>query len=309
MERYIGIDIGGTSVKGALIDREGTLLAEASCPTSQNAEQLCDDIVALVQQLTAEGGTVSAVGVGCPGVIDSENGTIVFAGNLAMKDYPLGQMLAQRLGLPVKITNDANAAALGEARFGAGKNYTDSILVTLGTGIGGGVMIGGKLFEGNRSAGTEIGHMVVEKFGYPCTCGRRGCFEVYASATALIKKTQQAMRHNTDSQMWSTYRLETVNGKTAFEYMDTDIAAREVVEWYCDYLACGLTNLANIFRPQVIMLGGGIAEQGERLTEPVQKLLDKRLFGGGNYAPVQVVKATLGNRAGALGAAALTIGG
>jgi glucokinase len=151
--------------------------------------------------------------------------------------------------------------------------------------------------------------MVVEKFGYPCTCGRRGCFEVYASATALIKKTQQAMRHNTDSQMWSTYRLETVNGKTAFEYMDTDIAAREVVEWYCDYLACGLTNLANIFRPQVIMLGGGIAEQGERLTEPVQKLLDKRLFGGGNYAPVQVVKATLGNRAGALGAAALTIGG
>jgi glucokinase len=219
----------------------------------------------------------------------------------------LGAKLAAALPYPVKVANDANCAALGEARFGASKGYQNSILVTLGTGVGGGVIIDGKLFEGNLSAGAELGHMVIEKYGFPCTCGRRGCFEVYASATALIKKTQQAMRHNTDSKMWQTYRLETVNGKTAFDYAETDIAAKEVVAWYCDYLACGLANLANIFRPEVIMLGGGISEQGEKLTNPVQKLLDKQLFGGNDYAPVKVIKASLGSKAGVFGAAALNM--
>jgi glucokinase len=308
MDNFIGIDIGGMSIKGMLLSAAGEVLAEGSVPTRKEANDITNDIVALVKMLEAQKGVkAEAVGVGCPGLIDSQNGTIVFAGNLGIENYPLAKLLSEKLSLPVKMTNDANAAALGEARFGAAMGYDDSILVTLGTGVGGGVILGGKLFEGNKSAGTEIGHMVIEKYGFPCTCGRRGCFEVYSSATALIKKTQQAMRHNTDSLMWKTYRLETVNGKTAFDYCDTDVAAREVVEWFYDYLACGLTNLANIFRPQVIMLGGGISEQGERLTVPVQKLLNKQLFGGTDFAPVKVVKASLGSRAGAYGAAALNM--
>ena len=203
------------------------------------------------------------------------------------------------------MTNDANAAALGEAKFGAGKEYSDSILVTLGTGVGGGIIIDGKLFEGGKSAGTEIGHTVIETNGYPCTCGRWGCFECYASATALMRKTKDAMEEDTGSEMWKTYTPQTVSGKTPFEYAETDIAAKQVVDWYVKHLACGITNLANVFRPQVVMLGGGVSEQGERLTVPVQRLVDKELFAGTDFAPVKVVKASLGSRAGAYGAAAL----
>ena len=204
------------------------------------------------------------------------------------------------------ITNDANAAAMGEAKFGAGKDYGDSVLVTLGTGVGGGIVIGGKLFEGHKSAGAEIGHMVIERGGNRCSCGRRGCFEAYSSATALIKRTKWAMEENAGSEMWQSCTSETATGKTAFDYAETDIAASEVVDWYIKYLACGLVNIANIFRPEVIMLGGGVSGQGERLTAPLQGIMDRELFAA-HYAPVKIKTATLGSAAGAYGAAALMI--
>lgn len=313
MKNYVGIDIGGMTIKGMIVSEEGAILASDSICTGSEKGGLvmCDNIIELTNRMYKEAGVQKkdtvGVGVGCPGVIDSENGEVVFAGNLNLKNFPLALILGKELGLPIKITNDANAAALGEAKFGAGKDYHDSVMVTLGTGVGGGIVIDGKLFEGNKSAGAEIGHMVIERFGERCTCGRRGCFEAYASASALMKHTRLAMENNPGSDMWKTYNLDTVTGKTPFDYCEHDIAAREVVDWYLRYLACGLTNIANIFRPEIIMIGGGVSEQGEKLTKPLQQLVNQELLGGCEYAPVKIVKATLGSKAGALGAAALVM--
>ncbi len=310
MSLYMGLDVGGTAVKGIILDGNGQVICEGDIPTS-TGYGLVDCMEALAEKLVHHSGRyfsdLEGVGVGCPGMIDSRRGVVIFAGNLILKDYPLAKLLKDRLGLPVKICNDAHTAALGETRFGAGKGYKNSVLVTLGTGVGGGVVIGGKLYEGQKSVGTEIGHMVIERGGEMCTCGRRGCFETYASARALTKRTKWAMEEDTSSEMWKTYTYESADGRTPFEYMDTDRTARKVVDWYLKYLACGLANLANIFRPQVIMIGGGVANQGTRLTEPLQKLVDAELFGGTEYAPVKITCASLGSKAGAFGAAALAM--
>jgi len=311
VKNYIGVDIGGMTIKGIIIKYDGTVLVEDRIATGAEGggEQMCNNIVTLINNMILSvdllKSQIQGVGIGCPGMIDSKNGMVVFAGNLGLEYFPLGKCVSDKIGLPVKLTNDANAAALGEARFGAGKKYRDSILVTLGTGVGGGIVIDGKLFEGGKSAGTEIGHTVIQADGYKCTCGRRGCFECYSSASALMRRTRETMEDDTSSEMWQTYTPETVTGKTAFEYAQTDHAAKKIVDWYVKYLACGITNLVNVFRPEVVMLGGGVSEQGERLTKPVQALVDKEIFAGSAFAPVKIVKASLGSRAGAFGAAAL----
>lgn len=306
---YIGIDIGGMSAKGIVVNAQGEIICRDSIQTGNiGGALLADRICTLTENLIKISGKDRAefvgVGMGCPGLIDSKNGVVVFAGNLGINNYPLADKVQKRINLPAKIVNDANAACLGEAKFGAGQKYDNAVFITLGTGVGGGVIIDGKLFEGFKSAGTELGHMVIVEGGLPCTCGRRGCFEAYSSASALIKKTKEAMESNPNSQMWQGYNLDTVNGKTAFDYPDDD-SAKEVIDWYVRYLACGLTNIANMFRPQIIMLGGGVSEQGERLLAPVRALVTKQIFAGVEYAPIEIVKATLGNGAGAYGAASL----
>lgn len=311
MPYYIGIDVGGTNIKGVVIDGEGRLLCRAGVK-SGTGKEIADNAAALCNALIADSGqplkSFKGIGIGCAGMIDSENGTVIFAGNLKLESFPFAKVIEEKVGLKAYITNDANAAALGEAKFGAGKNYKNSLFITLGTGVGGGIVIDGKLFEGNRSAGAEIGHMVIERGGDRCTCGRRGCFEAYASATALIKRTRWAMEEDAGSAMWQSCTSDTADGKTAFSYADADVSAREVVDWYIKRLACGLVNLANIFRPEIIMLGGGVAGQGERLTLPLQSMMDKELFGGTRYAPVKIAVASLGADAGAFGAAALVMG-
>lgn len=308
MRIFIGIDVGGTTSKGLALDENGNILSESSVDTVIG-DGLAECIDGLIEKLVRGAGgvysEVAGVGVGCPGIIDSENGTVVYAANLLLNDYPLGKLLKSSTGLEIKVVNDANAAALGETRFGAGKGCDDSLFITLGTGVGGGVVAGGKLFEGYKSAGAEIGHMVIERGGNKCTCGRRGCFEAYCSARALTKKTREAMEDDTASEMWKTYTFANCNGATAFEYMDVDYTARKVAYWYIDHLACGIINLCNIFRPQKVLLGGGVAAQGTRLTAPLQRMVDEQIFGGNDYAPVTVVCASLGTRAGAYGAAAL----
>lgn len=310
MALYMGLDVGGTTVKGIICDETGKEIVLDNIQVV-SGEGLAGCIEALAEKLVRAAGTVfskiDGIGVCCPGIIDAQNGVCVYSGNLQLKNYPLKSLLEEKLQRPVAICNDANAAALGEAKFGAGKKYSDSILVTLGTGVGGGIIIGGKLFEGNKCAGAEIGHMVIERGGKFCTCGRRGCFEAYCSARALENSTREAMEDDTGSAMWKTYTHDTVCGKTAFEYMDVDRTAKKVVDNYIGYLACGLLNLAALFRPQAIMIGGGVSAQGSRLTAPLQKLVNKELFGGTDYAPVEVVCAKLGSKAGAYGAAALVM--
>ena len=308
---YVGIDLGGTFIKGGIVDDLGNVLVSDKTPTQseKGSEQVAKNIANLAASLLEKAHLttedVVGIGMGCPGMIDSTTGVVIFSNNLGWKDFDVAKTVSDLSGLPVKIANDANVAALGEVKFGAAKNYQDAIMITLGTGVGGGIVVGGKLVEGNKSAGAELGHSVIVYGGEPCTCGRKGCLEAYASATALIRDTKRVMSANPESKMWEIGSLDLVTGKTAFDYYDTDESAKKVVDGYIAHLACGLTNFANIFRPHAIILGGGVCAQGESLLKPLQALLDKEIFAGDKGPTVPVIIAELGNGAGLLGAAAL----
>ena len=308
---YIGIDLGGTFIKGGIVTAEGEIITADKTPTESElgGDRVATNIVTLAERLLAKADIsktdVVGLGIGSPGMIDSKKGEVVFSGNLHWTHFPIAEETAKRIGLPVKLANDANVAALGETKFGCGKDYENTILITLGTGVGGGIVIDGKLFEGYRSAGAELGHAVLMVGGEQCTCGRKGCFEAYASATALIRDTKRAMQADISSKMWEIGGLDKVTGKTPFDYYDTDSSAKAVVDKYITMLGAGLTNLANEFRPEAIILGGGVCAQGDTLVKPLQEILDKEIFAGEKGPQVKLLIATLGNNAGLLGAAAL----
>ncbi|HEY8444317.1 MAG TPA: ROK family glucokinase [Clostridia bacterium] len=313
---YIGVDIGGTNIKIGVVDRQGNLLSKRSFKTlidkhySEIAYQIYQTILDLMSELKLTKDDIKTIGVGSPGCIDSQTGTILYASNLNWKNVPLASELTKLGGWPAYVHNDANAAAMGEWMFGAGKDYKNVVLVTIGTGIGGGVIIDGQLFEGNFSAGTEIGHVRLGTQGIQCTCGRTDCFETYASATALIRLTKNAMLENPSSKMWEYVEgdIEKTGGKTAFECAKAgDETAKKVIDEYIFYLGEGLINLANIFRPDVIILGGGVCAQGEALTKPLQEHMDKYIFAKDFLPTVPIITARLGNDAGIIGAAALGI--
>ena len=308
---YIGIDLGGTFIKGGIVNGLGEIIACDKTPTESEfgGGKVASNIVKLAESLLERTGISKAeivgLGIGSPGMIDSKKGEVVFSGNLNWTHFPIAEETSKRIGLPVKLANDANVAALGETKFGCGKAYDNTILVTLGTGVGGGIVIDGKLFEGYRSAGAELGHAVLMVGGEQCTCGRKGCFEAYASATALIRDTKRAMEADKSSKMWEIGGLDEVTGKTPFDYYDADESAKAVVDKYITMLGAGLTNLANEFRPEAIILGGGVCAQGDALLKPLQAFLDREIFAGEKGPRVQLLIATLGNNAGLLGAAAL----
>ena len=310
---YIGIDLGGTFIKGGIVDDEGRILVSDKIPTeseygggrvAMNIAKLCK---MLLDKANMSESDVEGIGMGVPGMIDSKNGVVIYSNNLRWENFEIAKEVSTLTGLPVKIANDANVAALGETKFGVGKEYDNTILITLGTGVGGGIVLDGKLFEGNRGAGAELGHAVIVAGGEQCTCGRKGCLEAYASATALIRDTKRAMQKNQDSKMWEIGSLDDVTGKTAFDYYAVDQAAKAVVDNYIEKLGVGLTNLANEFRPQAIILGGGVCAQGDSLLKPLQAFLNKEIFAGERGPQVQLHIATLGNSAGLLGAAALLL--
>ena len=306
----IGIDLGGMSAKAALLTGErieGKTRVETSA--ADGAEQTALALARLAAAAAEKAGKsmrdVAAIGIGSPGVIDSAHGNVVSWSNFGWKDVPLGALVEKYTGKKTFVLNDANAAALGEAKFGAGKAFSDSILITLGTGIGGGVILGGKLFEGYRSAGTEIGHMVIHSGGEQCTCGRRGCFERYASAGALIRMTAAAMGADPESAMWKyASSPDRADGKTVFAALaEHDAAAQRVFRGYIAALGEGVVNLANIFRPQAFLFGGGISAEGETLLAPLRAYVYPRLYVSETYAPLALLQATLGNDAGLYGAA------
>lgn len=307
---YIGIDLGGMSAKAGLF-KDGELILKDRIATnpSDGAKGVSDKIAALARRVIATSGLsfrdVRAIGIGSPGVVDSATGLIVKWSNYDWKCVPLGSSVSDLTGKEVYITNDANAAALGEAKFGAGSNYDDCLLVTLGTGVGGGIVVGGKLFEGFRGAGAEIGHTVVEMHGRRCGCGRCGCFEQYASASALIRQTRSAMAEHPNSLMWETVggNIDKVDGSTAFKTARLgDELAQIVVNDYIFFLAEGIANMVNIFRPQAVMIGGGISNEGEALLKPLRELVNGLIYVSSDYAPLEIVRAKLGNDAGIYGA-------
>ena len=311
---YVGIDLGGTFIKGGIVDETGKILLVDKTPTEKKkgcdgADGVAANIAALVKSLLERQNLATAdvvgIGMGAPGMIDSGSGVVLYWSNMGWKDFALGSKLQELTGLPVKIANDANVAALGEVKFGAARKFNSAVMITLGTGVGGGIVVDGKLVEGNKGAGAELGHSVIAFGGEQCSCGRKGCLEAYASATALIRETKRAMEAHKDSKMWEIGGTENVDGKTAFDYREKDVYAKAVVDSYIAHLACGLVNFANIFRPEAIILGGGVCAEGDNLVKPLQEIMDREIFAGKIGPQVPILVAELGNSAGLLGAAAL----
>lgn len=308
---YIGIDLGGTFIKGGVVNSLGEILLSKQVETQANfgADKVVDNIVALIKDLIKSSNLnkedICGVGMGVPGVIDSKNGIAVCSHNLNFDNYEIALNVSKKTGLKVKIANDANLALLGEVLFGAGKNCKNALMLTLGTGVGGAALIEGEILEGNKSAGAEFGHSVIVVDGNQCNCGRKGCLEAYCSAQSLIKQTKKAMQEDEKSLMWQIGDIDNVNGKTAFDYANKDNKAKEVVDAYIKYLANGIINFANVFRPEVVILGGGISNQGESLFNPVQKIVDEDIFAKDNTPNVKIVGAQLGNNAAVLGSVGL----
>lgn len=307
---YIGIDVGGTSVKLGLFDDKDNLIFRGSFPT-RVVDKLVNDIVKNIHKIFDDNNLnikeLKGIGIGFPGHVDGEAGVVVYSNNLVAHDFPIVKKIQEQINVPIRISNDANVAAFGEYEYGIGKEYNNIVFVTLGTGVGGGIIIDGKMLEGKNGAGAEIGHMVISTNGQLCSCGRRGCFETYASASALIRNARVAMSNNPSSKLnKAAKKPEELNGQIFFDVLlKGDKVASIVFENYIEDLAEGLTNLANIFRPDAIILGGGISYRGEVLMEPLQQRLAKMIYGGQWNARVELMISELKNDAGIYGAYAM----
>ena len=308
----IGIDIGGTSIKGAAVDSIGKVYETFSMPFIKGEpgettiRKLAEIVKTYISSYKLEKKIVG-IGIGSPGTLDVKNGIVEYANNLGWDHLPVADIMRETLPYPIRLTNDANAAALGEAKYGAGKKYENIIMLTLGTGVGGGIIINGKLYEGNQGKGGELGHTVVQVDGEPCTCGRNGCLEAYASATALIRETKRAMLANKKSLLWEICpEIEMVGGRTSFEAAEKgDQTAIKVLDNYVKYLGEGILNYCNIFRPNVIVLSGGVANAGAYLFDRLNKYVADRNYGYKSTPEVKILPAQLGYDSGKIGAAAL----
>lgn len=308
----IGVDIGGMSIKVGIVDEYGNITLKDRVKTNHNPEIAVEDIVNQIYNLLDKSkltlSEIKGIGIGCPGAVTSATGEVAYLPNLGWKNIPLSSMLKKYIDLPIIVSNDANVAALGETIYGSAKNYNTTVMFTLGTGVGGGVIIDKKLFEGNMSRGTELGHTTLFLDGKQCSCGRRGCIECYTSATALIEQTKEAMINDKDSKMWNfaDNNIDNVDGRTAFECAKTgDLTANKVVDTYVYYLAESLINMFNIFRPDAFIIGGGISGQGEYLTSKLKTYCEKFDYGYKGAPKTEILVASLGNDAGIIGAAAL----
>ena len=312
---YIGIDIGGTNLKAGLVDESYQITATRKQPLQfasmeQMGETLAEMAIALVEENHIPKDQIASVGMGFPGPVDNRRGVVIKTVNIPIRFMPVAEMFHRRWAdVPVHLGNDADCAALGEYYHYEDKNIESLILVTLGTGIGTGIILGGKIHTGINGCAGEGGHIVLVHGGEQCTCGRRGCWERYASANALIRQTIAAMEQDKGSVMWDMVGgdLEKVNGTTPFEAKHRgDAAAQAVIDQYLRYLADGLANYVNIFQPEVIALGGGVSQaQDEDLLLPLQSMVLDQCFGKEADRHTRIIKAKLGNDAGIIGAALL----
>lgn len=309
----IGIDIGGTSIKGASINKKGEVLKTFSMPINHKRSQeetifnLNQILLKFLKDNDYKKDNVLGIGIGIPGVVDVKTGIVSYSNNLCWKNLHIQKMIEEATDLPVRITNDANAATLGEAKFGVGKKYKNLLMLTLGTGVGGGIIIDGKIYEGNLGKGAELGHQVIVVDGEECTCGRKGCLEAYASATALIRDTKHMIKDHQDSLL-----SEIANSKGKVDASIAFLAAKQgdkygniLVNNYVKYLGEGLLNLFNIFRPEAVVLSGGIANEGEYLNSKLFEYCKQRYYGFRTTPSVKIINAILGYDAGKIGAASL----
>ena len=310
----IGIDLGGTAIKAGVVDELGNIVIKDKVPTKSERgyEAVIADMADLCKRLHGEANifekNFSMIGVGCPGTPDKTNGILIYNNNLGMRNVNIRKELQKYFNLPVYIDNDANVAALAESVCGASKNTSCSVTITLGTGVGSGVVIDNRVYSGFNFAAAELGHHTLVMDGEACTCGRNGCYEAYASATALISQTKRAALLNKDSLIWKACNnnLDNISARTPFEAERMgDKVAKDVCDTYIKYVGEGLVNIINIFQPQVIAIGGGVCNEGERLLNPLKEYIEKYKYTREETPASTLVIAQMGNDAGIVGAAML----
>lgn len=313
MKYYVGIDLGGTNIVAGVVDEEYNIIAKASTKTNcpRPEKEIADDMAKMALQAVENAGLtidqIEWVGVGTPGIANSSTGIIEYSNNLGFKNTPMVKYIQETIDKPVFIENDANAAAYGEYVAGAAKGATNAVCITLGTGVGGGIIVDGKIYAGSNFAGAEIGHTVIEVDGAQCSCGRKGCFEAYSSATGLIRMTKEAIALEPDGIMAKMANEKgKVTARTSFDSMRAgDMMAKAVVDKYIKYLAAGITNTINIFQPDVLCIGGGVCNEGDPLLLPMKELVKKEVYTRNSEKNTEIVIAKLGNDAGIIGAAFL----
>lgn len=305
----IGIDIGGSHVAVGVLDKDNNFVASAHTPTRKElgGEAMVQDIIGCIDNALLLAGIspseCDGIGIGCPGSCNSETGVVNNAHNLGWYNFDICRIFREEYGLPTYLANDADCAALGETVAGAAKGSSNVIMITLGTGLGGGCIIGGKIHAGTKSLGGEWGHSVIKFDGEFCTCGRQGCWEAYAASSALVHQAARAAQENPDSILAQKGEL---NGVKIFEaYDEGDAVTKKVIEQYGQYVAIGLVNLCNTLYPEKIIVGGGISAQGDKLLNPIRDYFYDHLFVGKRDDNPPIVPAVLGNSAGIVGAAAL----
>ncbi len=311
---YVGIDLGGTNIAIGLVDEEGRIIHKDSVKTGKDRsyKEIIKDMAMLTLKVIKDAGKdikdVKSVGIGSPGTPDNEKGILVYANNLPdFVNVPLRAEMQKYMDLPIILDNDANCAALAESVAGAAKGTSSSVTITLGTGVGSGAILNGKIYGGFNYSAPEMGHMVIELDGEQCTCGRKGCWEAYASATALIEQTKRAALKNPQSLINKLVNndLSRIDAKTAFDAAKQgDKTGLEVVDKYIYYLAEGIINVINIFAPEVLAIGGGISKEGEYLLKPLRERVYKYVYFK-EEPQTRIVTAQMGNDAGIVGAAML----
>lgn len=311
MKYHIGIDLGGTNIAAGVVGSDFEIVAKTSVPTARPrpCRDICADMAAAALEAVKLAGLstddIESVGVGAPGVVNSAEGIIEYSCNLDFYNEPVAEYVSERLGKPVYLENDANAAAYGEFITGSAKGTHNAVCITLGTGVGGGIIINDRIYSGFNFAGAEIGHTVIEVGGAECSCGRRGCFEAYSSATGLIRMTKEAMDAHPESKMHEMMG-DHISGRLAFNAMrEGDAAAKEVVDKYIKYLAAGIANTINVFQPEVLCIGGGVCNEGDALMAPLREAVANEVYSKRSAKNTKLVRAALGNEAGIIGAAFL----
>ncbi len=317
---YIGVDLGGTNIAAGVVDSDYKILTKGSVPTNANrpSEEIIKDMADLCHKLVSEAkltvNDIEYVGIASPGSIDHDKGTVLRAENLHFENFSIVETLKKYFPVNrVLLENDANAAALGEAVAGAARGVAHVVMVTLGTGVGGGIIIDHKVYSGFNFTGGELGHICIEYNGRLCTCGQKGCWEAYSSATALInmtgEKIDECEANGIHTLMTDIVKKDgKISGKTAFAAMKQgDAPAADVVDMYISYLACGIVNIINIFQPEILVIGGGICNEGDNLTKPLDEKVFESTFTGRRTKTTTIKIAELGNDAGIIGAAALGI--
>ncbi len=309
---YIGIDLGGTNIAVGLVNEAGEIVKHKSIPTlkERGIDAIAKDMVEVCKIIMSENNLtkedIHSIGIGTPGLIDPEKGVIVFSSNIKMDNYPITKTMTEGLDIPVYVANDADCAALGEVTSGAAKGCENAIVLTLGTGVGGGMILNGEIYKSSFPGAGELGHQVIVYKGRKCGCGRNGCIEQYASATALIRDAKEAAKNNPESRLnyYIDGDLDRMNAKVPFDAAaDGDEVAKQVLDQFFDYLACTIADLINIFKPEMILIGGGIARQKENLTAPVIEKVKQEVYSSDFRTKIDT--AMLGNDAGVIGAAML----